>query len=110
FFWLLVRRDLKVRYAGSSLGAFWNLVHPLMMIAIYMTIFSSIMGERIGGARGPGIDYGELNYGVHLCAGMIPWLLFSDVLMRSLNVLSENGNFLKKVSFPPIALFTSVFF
>lgn len=109
FFWLLVRRDLKVRYAGSTLGGLWNLIHPLMMIAVYMTIFSSFLGHRYGtGEVVP--HYGGLDYGVHLCAGLIPWLLFSDVLMRSVNVMIENNNFLKKVSFPPIVLFASVYF
>lgn len=109
FFWLLVRRDLKVRYAGSTLGGLWNLIHPLMMIAVYMIIFSSIMSDR----NTPGASvlyYGGLQYAVHLCAGLIPWLLFSDVLMRSIGVLIENSNFLKKVSFPPIVLFASVLF
>lgn len=111
YFWLLVRRDLKVRYAGSSLGAMWNMIHPLMMIIIYMTIFSSIMGSRMGrGGAGLLVDYGRLDYGVHLCAGLIPWLLFSDVLTRSTNVLIENATFLKKTSFPPIVLFTSLLF
>lgn len=106
-FWLLVRRDLKVRYAGSTLGGLWNLIHPLMMIAIYMIIFSTLMRDR-GGAEISRINYGSLNYGVHLVAGLIPWLLFSDVLIRSTGVLIENGNLLQKVSFPPIILFGPV--
>jgi lipopolysaccharide transport system permease protein len=109
FFWLLVRRDLKIRYAGSTLGALWNLIHPLMLIAIYMTIFSSLMPSRGPVAQGLH-DYGALNYGVHLCAGLIPWLLFSDILMRSTGLLIEIGNFLQKVSFPPLVLFWSLFF
>lgn len=110
FFWLLVRRDLKVRYAGSTLGGFWNLIHPLMMIAIYITIFSSIMRERFAGAPGADPHYGALGYGVHLVAGLLPWMLFSDVLIRSSNALIDNANFLKKVSFPPLVLFLSVLF
>lgn len=113
FFWLLVRRDLKVRYAGSTLGSLWNLIHPLIMIAIYMAIFSSLMGQARAQASGAStgfVDYGTLTYGVHLCAGLLPWLVFSDVLMRSTGTLVENASFLKKVSFPPIVLFTSALF
>ncbi|MCE5230137.1 ABC transporter permease [bacterium] len=108
FFWLLVRRDLKVRYAGSTLGGLWNLIHPLMMIAIYMTIFSTLMRDRPGSGGTSLVNYGALNYGVHLVAGLIPWLLFSDVLIRSTGVLIENGNLLQKVAFPPIILFGPV--
>ncbi|MEN6627855.1 MAG: ABC transporter permease [Candidatus Sumerlaeia bacterium] len=108
FFWLLVRRDLKVRYAGSTLGGFWNLIHPLMMIAIYMTIFSTLMRDRPGAGGVSLVNFGSLNYGVHLVAGLIPWILFSDVLIRSTGVLIENGNLLQKVAFPPIILFGPV--
>lgn len=116
FFWLMVRRDLNVRYAGSSLGALWNLIHPLVMIAIYMTIFSALMRHRPGGElmmREGGVnlvDYGSLTYGVHLVSGLIAWMLFADVLLRSLTVLVDNSNFLQKVSFPPTVLFASVLF
>lgn len=110
FFWLFVRRDLKVRYAGSTLGGLWNLIHPIMMIAIYMTIFSSIMRNKLGGIEPGTVDYGDFAYGVHLVAGLIPWLLFSDVLTRSTGVLQEHGPLLQNVSFPPIILFLTVLF
>lgn len=113
FFWLLVRRDLKVRYAGSTLGSLWNIIHPLIMIAIYMAIFSTLMGQaraQMGGAVTNLVDYGKVTYGVHLCAGLLPWLVFSDVFMRSTGALVENATFLKKVSFPPIVLFATALF
>lgn len=111
FFWMFVRRDLKVRYAGSTLGALWNLIHPLVMIGVYMTIFSSIMRFKFGASDIPGaIDYGNLGYGVHLVAGMLPWLVFSDVVMRSNTVLIDNANFLQKIYFPPALLFLAVLF
>ena len=110
FFWLLVRRDLKVRYAGSTLGALWNLIHPLMMIAIYMTIFSALMRWDPKDLAEGAVDYGRLTYGVHLVSGLLVWLVFSDVLTRSTSVLIDNSNFLQKVSFPPIVLFLSVLF
>ena len=111
FFWLFVRRDLNMRYAGSALGALWNLIHPLILIAIYMIIFSSLMKWRSGQGSSVGkVDYGTLTYGVHLCAGLIPWLLFVDTVTRSVGALIENSNFLQKVAFPPGVLFCSIFF
>ena len=105
YFWPLVQRDLKVRYAGSALGALWNIIHPLVMILIYLTIFGSIMSDPNNQGR-----YLGLTYGVNLCTGMIAWLLFSETLMRSVGVLIDNSNFLKKVSFPPLVLHASIFF
>jgi lipopolysaccharide transport system permease protein len=108
FFWLLLRRDLSVRYAGSMLGCAWNLIHPLMLILIYMTIFSSIMINRLAPGDSP-VHFGDLAYGAHLCAGLIPWLLFSDILMRSTGTLIENSQFLRRISFPPVILLLTVF-
>ena len=108
FFWLLIQRDLKIRYAGSTLGCIWNLLHPLALVAIYMTIFSSIMIELRSSGESP-VDFGSLSYGAHLCAGLIPWLLFSDILIRSTGTLIENSHFLRRISFPPVILFLAIF-
>lgn len=104
FFWLLVRRDLKVRYAGSTLGGLWNLIHPIVMILIYIVIFSSLMKDSRGAENHPS------DYIVHLCSGMLVWLVFAEVLGRSVSTLVENANFLQKVSFPPLILHASILF
>lgn len=104
FFWLLVRRDLKTRYAGSALGSLWSLIHPVAMILIYIAIFSSLMTNRAAPGSGP------LEYTVHLCAGMLVWLAFSESLQRSVTALTDNANFLQKISFPPTLLHASILF
>ena len=62
--WLLVRRDLKSRYAGSMLGVMWNIINPVVMIIIYILILGTILGGKLGGDAG-----GQGNYALHLCAG-----------------------------------------
>ena len=102
FFWLLVKRDLKVRYAGSTLGALWNVIHPIVMILVYMVIFSSLISRDGGG--------GPRGYIIHLCSGILVWLVFAEVLNRSVATLIENANFLQKLAFPPLILHGSVLF
>ena len=102
FFWLLVKRDLKVRYAGSTLGALWNLIHPIVMILVYTVIFSSLFNR--------GDDGGPRVYIIHLCSGILVWLVFAEVLNRSVATLVENANFLQKLAFPPLILHGSVLF
>lgn len=104
FFRLLVRRDLATRYAGSTLGAVWNLVHPIAMIGIYVVIFSSLVTGRFGADSRP------LDYAAHLCAGLLVWLVFADGLSRCTSVLVDNSNFLKKIWFPPILLHAATIF
>jgi lipopolysaccharide transport system permease protein len=98
--WLLVKRELRARYAGSVLGSVWNIIQPLFLIGIYVLVFSSVMHRAGGGTRG--------GYVVHLCAGLIPWLVFSETLQRCTGILAENANFLKKLTFPHEILHFSV--
>jgi lipopolysaccharide transport system permease protein len=43
FIWQHALADLRHRYAGSGMGAVWNILHPLSLIAIYAVIFGAIV-------------------------------------------------------------------
>jgi len=98
---LLVRREFQARYAGSVLGAAWNIVHPVVMIGVYVLVFSHLMKGRAGGGT-------TLDYAVHLTSGIVPWFLFSEVVSRGTGTLLENANFLRKVGTRPETLHASV--
>ena len=103
--WMLVQREFRARYAGSHLGALWNIIHPIVLISIYVLIFSQLMGERLAvGGMG-----GRFAYAIHLCSALVPFLLFSEVVSRSSSVLVENGSLLKKLALPGEVLFLGVF-
>lgn len=97
-----VKREFQARYSNSLLGATWAVVSPLGMILIYTIIFSQIMRARL-----PGIE-SHFGYGIYLCAGIITWGLFTDILGRGLNVFLDNASLLKKLSFPRLTLPTVV--
>jgi lipopolysaccharide transport system permease protein len=101
--WLLTVRDIKARYAGSMLGVMWNVIHPILMILIYILILGSILSGKFAGG---GMTRGS--YVVHLCAGMIPWLVFQDIVMRCSTTILENASLIKKVAFPEIILHLTV--
>ncbi len=44
----LFRRDLQTRYKGSVLGLAWSLVNPLVLMGIYVLVFSVLwkVGDR----------------------------------------------------------------
>jgi ABC-type polysaccharide/polyol phosphate export permease len=63
---LMVRRDLKMRYAGSLIGVAWSLIHPLLLILIYILVLGSLLNKPLSGADG------RNDYAIHLCAGIIP--------------------------------------
>jgi lipopolysaccharide transport system permease protein len=93
-----VKREFQVRYRNSMLGALWTVLNPLAMILVYTVIFSQVMRARL-----PGVDDG-LAYSVFLCAGLLTWGLFGEIVGRSLTMFLDNANLLKKLSFPRICL------
>lgn len=97
-----VRRDISSRYAGASLGAIWHFIQPLTQILIYTLVFSEVMRARLPG------NPDAMAYGIFLCAGILPWQLFSEILGRSSGMFVDNATFLKKSSFPRICVPISV--
>lgn len=93
-----VRREYQLRYRGTMLGVAWTVMQPLAMIFIYTVIFSQIMKAKL-----PGVD-GAFAYSIYLCAGVITWGLFAEILNRSQSVFLDNANLLKKLSFPRLTL------
>jgi lipopolysaccharide transport system permease protein len=92
--WEFVIRDLKGRYIGASMGMFWTVIHPLVMILIYTLIFSRMMHARV-----PGI--GEVyGYSIYLCAGLLPWNAFGESVLRSTTAFIDNADLLKKAFIP----------
>jgi lipopolysaccharide transport system permease protein len=93
-----VRREYQLRYRGTMLGIAWTILQPLAMILIYTVIFSQIMKAKL-----PGIE-GAFSYSIYLCAGIITWGLFAEIIQRSQSVFLDNANLLKKLSFPRLTL------
>lgn len=93
-----VKREFQSKYANSILGVAWTVIQPLAMIVVYTVIFSQIMKSKL-----PGVE-GMFGYSLYLCAGVITWGLFSEVVGRAQNVFIDNANLLKKLSFPRLCL------
>ena len=45
--WEMVRREISDRYAGQVFGTLWTIGHPLILMAIYVFIFTVIFNQRI---------------------------------------------------------------
>lgn len=97
----LVRRDLTSRYRGSLLGFLWAFVHPLWQLALYTLVFSWILRIPLSGE-------GTASFPAFLFAGLLPWLGFSEGLMRSATAVVDQGNLVRKHRFPSELLVVSV--
>lgn len=93
-----IKNELVSRFARSKLGGLWVIINPLMQVAIYTLILSNVLATKLPNTTN------KYAYAIYLMSGLLAWTLFSEVLNRLLNVFIENGNLMKKVSFPRIAL------
>jgi len=93
-----VQREFQSKYRNSLLGAVWTVLNPLAMIMVYTVIFSQVMRAKL-----PNVD-NSFAYSIYLCAGILTWGLFSEIVSRSQNTFLEHANLLKKLSFPRLCL------
>ncbi|MEM8514419.1 lipopolysaccharide transport system permease protein [Massilia sp. MP_M2] len=93
-----VQREFQSKYANAILGAVWSLLSPLAMILVYTVIFAEVMRTKM-----PGSD-STFAYSIYLCAGILTWGLFAEMVGRGQTMFLEQSNLLKKVSFPRICL------
>lgn len=98
FILLSVKREFQSKYLNSLLGVAWTVIQPLSMILVYTVIFSQIMRAKL-----PGVE-NSFGYSIYLCAGILTWGLFAEIVSRGQNTFLEHGNLLKKVSFPRLCL------
>jgi len=78
------------------------IINPLAQVAIYALILSNVLAAKL-----PGID-NKYAYVLYLMAGLLAWTLFDEIINRCLNLFIEQGNLMKKMSFPRITLPTIV--
>ena len=98
YIWGSVRREFNLRFRGSIFGAALVFIAPVIQIAIYALVFGSLLKGRLPGHAG------QYAYPVYLCAGLLLWNLFAEIVQRSQNVYLDNANLIKKTSFPLSAL------
>jgi ABC-type polysaccharide/polyol phosphate export permease len=96
----MVIRDLRTRYAGSSLGLIWAVGQPVLWMVLYTLVFSVIL-------RVP-VEKGFASFPEFLLPGLLPWTAFQEGVSRSASALIDNAAMVKKTVFPLETLVLSV--
>lgn len=85
----LFRRDLEAKYKGTVLGVLWSLANPLLLMGIYLVVFS-LLWQVIDQ------DYP----GLFLLTGLVLWVFFANSLQAASKSLLESAPLIRKTRFP----------
>ncbi|HLX64086.1 MAG TPA: ABC transporter permease [Planctomycetota bacterium] len=94
FVWRRALTDVRHRFAGTGAGVLWNVLQPLASILLYAIVFSRLMTPHLAKLSG------TFAFTLYLCAGLLPWIAFSECVSRGTNALTTNAQFLKKLAVP----------
>lgn len=86
--WVLVLKDFKARYRAQSLGLFWSLAHPLVMMVTLTLAFGYVLKVNIP------------NFSVLYLVGGVFWQFFTNGALAGVGALLDNGSLVKKTMFP----------
>jgi ABC-2 type transport system permease protein len=83
----LVRKELKVKYTASVLGAVWSLLNPVMFLAVFslvVYVLNNLVPE----------------FPVFLLSGLLAWNFLANALQAGSRSVIDNANLVKKMAFP----------
>ena len=93
-----IKTELSTKFIRSRLGGLWMILNPLVQVLIFAFVLSAVLSAKL-----PGVD-NQYAYAIYLMAGTLCWTLFAEIVNRCLTLFIDNGNIIKKLSFPKIAL------
>jgi lipopolysaccharide transport system permease protein len=94
-FYLMVRRDVSVRYRQSAIGPLWALAQPLL----FAVVFSVFFGHLAHVPSAPGIPFPIL-----ALSGMVMWLFITEAITIAANSTVSSSNLISRVYFPRIVI------
>jgi lipopolysaccharide transport system permease protein len=90
--YIFIQRDLKVRYKHTVIGAGWNILQPLGMMAVFTLVFGVLFTLRTR----------DVPYPLFVYPALLLWQFFSRGMTQAGTCLETFQSILDKIYFPRI--------
>jgi len=82
-----VARDLRKKYKRTTLGYFWSMLNPILMMLVLTIVFSSLLPRRE-------------DYMLYLFSALLAWQYFAQTVNESLDSIKSNLKIIQQVPIP----------
>jgi ABC-2 type transport system permease protein len=102
----IARIEWKLRFFGSVLGYFWQLMRPLLLFSVLFVFFTKV--GHVG--QGPGSAPGQPNhlYGVQMLGSIVLFLFFAEATAGAVSSVLDREELVRKIQFPRMVIPLSI--
>ena len=86
--YVMVQRELRIRYKNSALGVIWSFLNPLLQVLVMSTVFGVFMDIKVP------------NYTAYMLAAYLPFMFFQYSVLDAAQSILIQVPLIKKIYFP----------